>query len=349
MRNGISAYAGLNCSLEENLALIETAASLNLTRLFTSTNIPEADDQSFDLAAILTSAIENDFEIILDVTPTTIANFDFEQFTLRLDDGFSPIQTAALSHIRKIMLNASTVNEKFLLQLADFNAHFENISALHNFFPHIHTGLDLNYFKSQNDLLHSFGIPVGAFAASLDGRRRLPLEEGLPTLEITRNLSTDLATRYLTALGADFIIISDALPTYQECSAISNITSNEVTIEINITIQESLAQKLFANLLSNSFLSRPEISPHVIRAANSKSLVNLVNLIIEPDNNPQPRKRGDITIDNSNFGRYMGEIQIVKTDLPADPRVNTIAKIPDNNLPLIDFIDSGSSFSFRLI
>ena len=48
MQNGISVYAGLDYGKEENLALIESAASLGFKRLFTSAQIPEAsDDENF--------------------------------------------------------------------------------------------------------------------------------------------------------------------------------------------------------------------------------------------------------------------------------------------------------------
>ena len=43
MQNGISIYPGLDNTLSENLALIETAAALGLPRLFTSLHIPETD------------------------------------------------------------------------------------------------------------------------------------------------------------------------------------------------------------------------------------------------------------------------------------------------------------------
>ena len=43
MQNGISIYPGLDNTLEENLALIERAASLGLRRLFTSLHIPETE------------------------------------------------------------------------------------------------------------------------------------------------------------------------------------------------------------------------------------------------------------------------------------------------------------------
>ena len=350
MENGISIYSGLNCSLEENLQLIETAASLGLKRLFTSVLIPEAeaDNLEAEFAAILATAIENDFEIILDVTPETISTFDFaldfEQITPRLDDGFNPMQIAALSQIRRIMLNASTVNEELLITLTRLEANFSNISALHNFYPHIHTGLDVTHFQLQNKLLQGFGISTGAFAASLNGRRRPPFQEGLPTVEITRSFSTDFTARYLAALGTDFIIISDSLPTYEECSSITNLNAGEAILVIKTLTTDPASLKL----LSQKFRSRYELSPNVIRAANSRVIAKELNLIINPEDvQLRSRSPGDITIDNTNFERYMGEVQIVKSNLPPDSRVNIAAQITETDLMLLEHLSCNQAFSFR--
>ena len=169
MRNGISVYVGLNYELEESLSLIETAANLNLSRLFTSANIPEtANDEKFfdDFAMILATAIEKNFEVILDVSKETFTNFEIENLTLRLDDGFSVPEMAEISRERKIQLNASTVTPETLKYLQIAGANFGNISALHNFYPHLHTGLDTYFFEEQNKIIHDFGIEVGAFVPS---------------------------------------------------------------------------------------------------------------------------------------------------------------------------------------
>ncbi len=344
MKNGISVYSGLNCSIEENIALIETAAEFGLKRLFTSVNIPEADSGSDDFAIILATAIEKDFEIILDITPETISTFDFaldfEQITPRLDDGFNPMQISALSHIRPIMLNASTVSENLLITLTELEADFANISALHNFYPQIYSGLDANYFKEQNQMLHRFGIETGAFAATLNGRRRPPLMEGLPTIEFTRNFSTDFSARYLTALGTDFVMISDSLPTIDECADIANLKADEIVFNATLNNEDSTIK----NFLSKTFISRPEISPCIVRAANSRNSGETIF-----DDIPQSRRVGDITINNVNFGRYMGEVQIAKIDLPADVRVNSAAHIVDTDLILLECLGSNKKFSFRFV
>ena len=346
MENGISIYSGLNCSLEENIALIEMAVSLGLKRIFTSIAIPETNsDYGADFAIVLATAFENDLDIIIDVTPETISTFDFaldfEQIIPRLDDGFNPMQIAALSQTRRIMLNASTTDENLLLTLTDLKADFNNISALHNYYPQIYSGLDIAYFKTQNQLLHKFGITTGAFVASLNGRRRPPLFEGLPTVELTRNFSTDFSARYLSALGTDFIIISDSLPTYEECKAVADIDENIIFLQTSLIDNDPL----IIGHLKKIFVSRPEISPCIIRAANSRNS----DVTIEPNNNPQPRKIGDITINNVNFGRYMGEVQIVKLDLPPDFRVNTVAQIINSDSFFLEHLHSGQAFAFNFI
>ena len=346
MRNGISVYAGLNCTLEENISLIQTAAKFGLSRIFTSAQIPETDENFFDdFAEILTVAMSNNFEIILDVNNENFAEFDLEGLTLRLDDGFETKQIAEISRRRKIQLNASTVALETLESLQSAGANFDNISALHNFYPHPNTGLDIYFFEEQNKNFHKFGVEVGAFVSSLSGRKRPPLFEGLPTVEDCRNFSTDLAARFLVALGTDFVIIGDSLPTNQECEIISKIVGDEIILQAKLFTED----KTTIELLNHSFTRRPDISKSVIRAVEGRQILKSLNEKIQPDNLPIERTFGDVTVDNSNFGRYEGEIQIVEDNLPADSRVNAVAAILEGEHFLANYIKPNQKFSFRFV
>jgi len=348
MRNGISVYAGLNCELEENISLILSAADLGLSRLFTSAHIPEtADDEKFfdDFATILTTAVEHNFEIILDVSPETFSDFELENLTLRLDDGFSVPEIAKVSRERKIQLNASTITIEILKYLQVAGANFGNISALHNFYPHICTGLDTYFFEMQNKMLHDFGIESGAFVPSLEGRRRPPLFEGLPTLEDCRNFSTDLSARFLAAIGADFIIIGDGLPTAEECKAVANILDDEIILSTKLFTEDQTT----IELLQNKFTRRPDVSKSVIRAVEGRQILKNSGGKIFADNLPIERTFGDITVDNENFGRYEGEVQIVEDILPADSRVNVVAAVVEEENFLTRYIKPGQKFSFRFV
>ena len=93
-------------------------------------------------------------------------------------------QLAMYSHIVRVQVNASTLTRKDLEDLRKNGAQLDHIDSLHNFYPRPHTGLALDYFKTQTDRLHACGLSVGAFVASQAGQRA-PLYEGLPTLDST--------------------------------------------------------------------------------------------------------------------------------------------------------------------
>ncbi|MBO4779839.1 MAG: DUF871 domain-containing protein [Selenomonadaceae bacterium] len=348
MQNGISIYAGLDYDAEENLALIEEAADLGFKRLFTSVQIPEAADaETFqdDFADILTTATLNGFEIILDVNADNFAQYDLDGITLRLDDGFTAEQIAELSHRRKIQLNASTVTEEFLDKLLDLGANFDNIAALHNFYPHPWTGLDTYYFDNQNRILHDFGIKVGAFVPSKDGKRRLPLREGLPTLEDCRNFSTDLSARFLIALDTDFIIIGDGQPTPDELQAVAALKADEIIFHAQLLSNDLITTEI----LSRTFTRRADVAKSVIRAVEGRRYLQEVGETIFPAEPKIERSFGDVTIDNESFGRYAGEVQIVQDVLPADGRVNIAAHILDEEIFLTGYLKPRRRFSFKFI
>lgn len=348
MQNGISIYAGLDYDSEDNLSLIETAADMGFKRLFTSAQIPEMSNaETFmdDFTDILTTASINGFEIILDVNADNFSQYDIDGITLRLDDGFSIEQVAEISRSRKIMINASTVTEEFLNDLLGLGATFENITALHNFYPHSCTGLDTYFFDTQNHILHDFGISVGAFVPSKDGKRRLPLREGLPTLEDCRNFSTDLSARFLAALGTDFIIIGDGQPTREELMALAAIQDDEVILHAQLLSNDLTT----VEILSNHFTRRADVAKSVIRAVEGREYLKKVGGKILPDNMPIERSFGDITVDNDGFGRYAGEVQIVQDLLPADSRVNIAAHLLDEEIFLMGYIKPRQKFSFKFV
>lgn len=348
MQNGISIYAGLDYDAVENLALIEEAATLGFKRLFTSAQIPEvADSETFqdDFADILTTATLNGLEIILDVNADNFAQYDLDGITLRLDDGFTAEQIAEISHRRKIQLNASTVTEEFLDKLLNLGANFYNIAALHNFYPHPWTGLETYYFDNQNRILHDFGIKVGAFVPSKDGKRRLPLREGLPTLEDCRNFSTDLSARFLVALDTDFIIIGDGQPTHDELQAVAALKANEVIFRAQLLSNDLITTEI----LSRTFTRRADVAKSVIRAVEGRRYLQEVGETISPAEPKIERSFGDVTIDNENFGRYAGEVQIVQDVLPADGRVNIAAHILDEEIFLTGYLKPRRRFSFKFI
>ena len=354
MENGISLYPGLDNTLAENLQLVEQAAKCGIRRVFTSLHIPETDVAVLkkELAAILAAARKYGMEIISDVSPRTLAmldmpNFDLSAFhklgitTLRLDYGYEAAQIAELSHNTlgiRLQLNASTITEKILSELQAAGADFSHMDALHNFYPRRGTGLSEAALCKKNNLLKRYGIKVGAFVPS-QGKQRGPLFEGLPTLEAHRLWHTDRAARHLAALGVDSVFLSDSLPLPEELATVGKLRGDEVVVEAQLLTGDKIQQEL----LNHTFTAREDEARDAIRAQESRGLLQGP---VEPERNKE-RRRGAITIDNKDYLRYMGELEIVKKSQPADKRVNVVGRVSECELFMLKYITPGRKFSFQ--
>lgn len=99
----------------------------------------------------------------------------------------------------------------------------------------------------------------------------------------------------------------------------------------------------YQNLYGRTFTSRPDSPASLVRFAESRNLLLAPAGPVEPAQ-CLPRDRGVITMDNREYGRYSGEIQLIRASLPADPRVNVIGRLPELSLLLADCIQRGSPF-----
>lgn len=361
MKNGISVYPGLDNTLEENLTLIEKAAKCGIHRLFTSLHIPETNVPAMkqELSEILRCARDNDMEVISDISPATRELLGIDDLkpstfrllgisTLRLDYGFGLEEIAEFSRNTqgiRIQLNASTITEQILSALVEYEADFQQIDALHNFYPRRGTGISRNFLLAKNSLLHALGIPVGAFVASA-GRARSPLQDGLPTLEDHRQLNASDAARQLAAFGVDSVFIGDSLPTDQEISDLGKLTNDKIVLKTKLLTNDATS----IALLKNDFHARADEARDCIRAAESRTLLRATdNATIKAQPCDIEPLRGTVTLDNEGYQRYMGELQILKTAQPLDTRTNVVARIVKQDLPLLDFIQPGQKFSFQFV
>ena len=354
MENGISLYPGLDNTLTENLQLLEQAARCGIHRVFTSLHIPETDVAVLkkELAAILEAARKYGMEIISDVSPRTLSMLDMPKFdistfqqlgitTLRLDYGYEAAQIAEFSHNElgiRLQLNASTITEKVLSELQAAGVDFSHLDALHNFYPRRGTGLSEAALCRKNALLKQYGIKVGAFVPS-QGKQRGPLFEGLPTLEAHRLWHTDRAARHLAALGVASVFLSDSLPLPEELATVGKLHEDEVVVEAQLLTGDKIQQEL----LQHTFTAREDEARDAIRAQESRGLLRGA---VEPERNKE-RRRGAITIDNRDYLRYMGELEIIKKSQPADKRVNVVGRVSECELFMLKYITPGRKFSFQ--
>ena len=240
----------------------------------------------------------------------------------------------------KIQLNASTITEEFFERLDGFSPNYENIDALHNFYPRIGTGISEECMIEKNALLKARGIKSCAFVQS-NNRKRSPLKDGLPTLEDHRGLEVREAANHLFALGNESVFIGDSLPSLKELEDLSSLDPN--VIELNI--EAKTEDKVILRLLGEVYSARTDEARDAIRASESRLILN--GDIIEPFNTID-KKIGDITIDNKDYLRYMGELQILKVKNVADSRTNVVASILQKDFYLLKYIKGGKKFHFNI-
>lgn len=363
MKKGISIYPGLDNTRQENLTLVQSAAKLGITRIFTSLQIPETNKHSFltELQELLELAAGLGMDVISDVSPASLAILGIDAFslpelyriglqTLRLDDGFTPEQIAELSrnpYDISLQLNASVLDGDTLQELQRHNCRPDRLEALHNFFPRENTGLSEAFTLQKTRLLQSHGIKTGAFVPSLI-RPRSPLQAGLPTLELHRQTSFSFAIRHLAAMGMDSIFIADSMPDERELAQLAALENTAVTLAPEWLPEASPLEK---ELCRHTFTARPDEAQDVLRTCESRHiarqlLANHQMQDIPPHNADISRPAGTITLDNGLYQRYQGELQITRTDLPPDRRVNVLGHLPELEQRLVKYITPGRKFRF---
>jgi len=357
MSFGFSVYFGLDNTKEENIKLLKDAHKLGFTRIFTSLHIPEAnyDVLKVEVREFFKLAKEYDMDIISDISPNTFKFLDLENMdlkglrdmgvkTIRIDFGYTEEEIAQMSkndYGIQIQLNASTITEDFFKKLDKLAPNYENIDALHNFYPRIGTGISEECMIEKNNMLHERGIKTCAFVQS-NNRRRSPMKDGLPTLEDHRGIDVKKAANHLFAIGNQSVFIGDSLPSEKELEDLSSLNPEGVELEVNINVEDEVCLRL----LGETYSSRTDSARDAIRAAESRLILNGDK--IKPVNTTD-KKYGDITIDNELYLRYMGELQILISDQEADNRTNVVASVLQEDFYLLKYINNGKKFYFRKV
>jgi len=339
--------------LEKNLDFVERMHQAGVQTIFTSMHIPEddPDDTLKALKQITTQINDYNMELMTDVSANTFDIYEVEKeeaaefFTdlgissLRMDYGFSYEEMKTLSTDFKIVLNASTIDDEMSEALQAVGFDLSDITVCHNFYPRENTGLGREFLYERNAYLHEKGYQIQAFIPG-DEEKRGPVYAGLPTLEEHRQADPLYAYLDLTEnFYVDEVLVGDIEMSTASLERIDQYIDEEL---ITLPIADIYAE--VPDIFYDEHVNRPDVAADVVRS--SKSRIILADESIEPANNNVKRPRGTITIDNDEYGRYSGEIQITKKDLPADERVNVLGKIKEAAMPLLQFIQGRTKFRF---
>lgn len=317
------------------------------TAVFLSLHISEefGDDYCCRVEEICHRLADRGFRIIADVSVKTLRQFGCEDlvalaqklrlWALRIDYGFSKEEIFAMAKQMPLVLNASTTTAEDAAAIASCGG---RVFAMHNFYPRPETGVDEEFLLESTRALQAAGLEVLAFIPG-DTMRRGPLYEGLPTLEEHRHVLPSAAFVDLTQrFGLDGIFLGDPGISGVEAGRIARYCAEGV---ISLPVQ---LEKGYEHLYDQVFTCRADSPKWLVRLAESRTY-SCQGEIVEPANCAQ-RKRGSITIDNYLYGRYSGEIMVIRQDLPTDSKVNVIGRVAENAYLLMDNIRRGQKFTF---
>jgi len=336
---GFSAYCASFGRDRERLASMWRSGA----RIFTSLHISEENGSSYvnDACGMCSYLHDTGYEIIVDVSKRTLGLFGETDIlglarrlhidVLRFDYGFSASEISRIGEQMPVCLNASVFNEEDVALIVRNSL---RVYALHNFYPRPETGLDEQFFAERNSRLRELGVTPWAFIPG-DFNLRAPLQEGLPTLEVHRYASPwacflDMVQRY----GIEQVFVGDGLLSDSELRFFDDYR-NDGIIDIPVVFSS-----VGHNLDDAVFTVRAD-SPHRVMRMQESREYSCFGKEVAPAFCTE-RVRGSVTIDNINYKRYSGEIQIVRDPLPADGRVNVIGRIPEKYLLLLDSIPNNA-------
>lgn len=328
---------------DETSEWLQRMSAVGFTSLFTSLHIPEDDSSLYveRLQALGRVAKTLGYELVADIAPASLATLgktwetaatltDWGVTGLRLDYGISPQQIATLSNQMMVALNASTLTADELTEMKAHGLQLERTEAWHNFYPRPETGLDRTWFDEKNAWLQAQGLRVQAFIPG-DGTLRGPLFETLPTLEDHRGVAPFASYLDLKAT-VDRILVGD--PRLAEATIRQFEAEQDGIIVLRAVANGQQAQR-------DTETNRFDPARDVIRSVESRMSPSTIDLTPQ-DRSARPL--GTITIDNERYGRYAGEVQITKRNLPADERVNVLGRVVEADQPLIAQLGPGSKF-----
>lgn len=351
---GLSVFLGDELT-QERKRYLKQMKEAGFAKVFTSLHIPEENaDQYLERLAELGSVMkELEMELVADVSKGALAKIGVSNLSidglkrlkekgvngLRVDYGFSNQEIASMSHELNIVLNASTITRNDIEELNHYGASFPRMVAMHNYYPRPETGLAKTVFQHKNQWLAETGFTVAAFVPG-DKQLRGPLYQYLPTLEDHRGIHPLAAAIELnTECYVDEVYIGD--PEIAESTIYQ--FKRYIADKTVVYFVKPEKQSPYFEIVLGKHQNRWDPAKDVLRSADArfKEIPQ-----ISPYETIE-RTRGSVTIDNQDYQRYMGEIQVVVHDLPKDEKVNVAARIRAEDLPLLDYCPAGGYFELK--
>ncbi len=355
-RLGISVYPE-NTTPEQDFQYIKKAAECGFKRVFTCLISAEGDIDEITARYKKTNeyAKSQGMEVIMDIAPPVFTKFGVKHTDLtpfyemgangvRLDEDLPAQEEAMMTYNPyglKVEVNASTAT-KHVDYVLSYAANRDKLISCHNFYPQRYTALSLEHFHKCNAILKAERIQIAAFVTSQCENTfgPWPVNEGLCTLEMHRELPIDVQARHLLAMGeVDDIIIGNAFASDEELEALSKLVDGKLTFKLDV--EEENLEVEDAIIYDFEHHVRGDMGEYMARSTFSR--ITYADADIQP-HNTRDLKRGDVVVLNNEYGRYKGELHIVLKDMKNEGNKNVVGSIPENESMLLDYLNPWTPF-----
>lgn len=356
---GISVYPD-KASIEEIKDYILLAKSYGFKRVFTC--LISAEGTKEEIKAMIIESVQfaasNGMEVYVDIVPAVFKKLEVKENDLsffaeiqaagiRVDFPTNGMNEALMTH-NKLGLNVEinmSQDTHFIDTVLDYRPNLNRLQGSFNFYPQKYTGMILDDFISSAKRFKKYNLRTAAFVTSqVATQGPWPIMEGMPTIEMHRNLPIEVQAKHLKLLGnVDDIIISNQFASEEELKKLSEINDEKIGLTLHLADNVSDTEKMI--LQDGTHFLRGDRSEYLIRSIMPR--FEFKDADVEKSNTQLEIKRGSVVIGNKDFGQYKAEVQIVLKDIVDDNlQRNVVGHIAEEELFLLELIQQWQSFKF---
>lgn len=358
-RLGISIYPE-HSTREKDDAYMKLAAKYGFTRIFTCllSVTSSAEDTIREFGDFCKRAHELGFIVSVDTNPEVFKKLGatprdlavFKQIgvdIIRMDGHFSDLEDTALTlnpYNIKIEFNGSQYLN--LDRMIEKGANPHNMTICHNFYPMRYSGLSEERFHFFNSKSGGLNLVNAAFVSSNEENTFGPWKvyEGLPTLEICRDMPIDWQVRYLFATREiDDVLIGNAFASEEELKAMGEVDPTKVTLRIDL--DENITEDEKAIVFDCLHNRRADGNDILIRTVDSRVKYHNTSIPAR-DCQKEWLEAGDVVVINDNLAHYRGELQVVLKPIKNVHDRNVVGHLNADEMKLVDMIGFEHIFGF---
>ena len=383
IRLGVSLYPEQETA-EQIDSYLKLAKQYGFTRVFTSLfSVEGSKEEIIAYFQGLTSvAHKYDMEVYGDcnarffmemgATPDDLSVFrQIGLDVLRLDLMFNDERDVAIVNNDQdlgVQLNASLVPS--VKRIIELGGNKDRIIGSYNFYPLRNTGADDEDILATNAFFKKEGMRTQIFISSQvkGSHGPWPVSDGLPTVEIDRDLPIGLQVRHMVALGCDELIIGNAFASEEELKEVaetmkqicvygedkpfyfpgirSQIPIGDIErVPLKIDTVKDLSDVEKEILFDFTKHNVSEYIHTIIRSRWARFDYRPIDIPVRPCEK-EWFENGDVLIVNGNIPRYKGEVHIARKRIRNDGNVNYVGRIKEEEMFLLDLLSYPMCFGF---